>query len=52
MRLKPIYGLLNHLKSRSLKAALRCLSILLLVSGTAAGQTATRFETPPILAGI
>jgi hypothetical protein len=47
---KSIYGLFKYLKSRSLLASvLRCLSILVLISGTAAAQTATRFETPPIL---
>jgi hypothetical protein len=50
MLVKSIYGLFKYLKNRSLRASvLRCLSILLLVSGTAAAQTATRFEKPPIL---
>jgi hypothetical protein len=50
MLVKSIHALFKYLKSRSLRASVvRCLSILLLVSGTAVAHTATEFETPPIL---
>jgi hypothetical protein len=47
---KLINGLYRRSKSRGLKAGtLHSLSIVLLLSGTAVAQTATGFETPPIL---
>lgn len=50
MPVKPIYRLFKYLKNNGLRASvLRCLSILLLISGTAVAQIAAKFETPPIL---
>jgi hypothetical protein len=51
MLVQSIFGLFDCVKGRGWRASIFrcCLSIPLLISGTAVARTASRFETPPIL---